>query len=170
MEINKAIGSNIRSIRKLRGISADELADRVMQLAGYPISAGTIRRYERGDRLVSGEEIVLLAIALDCSVQAILDGVDPRMGTVKKTGRMVGRLSPEDHRILRSLATDWDGDVHALIIAGGVYAAFPPERRREAIMGLMSHMDEAIRAGEISVEDLPQGLLYLQQEIGSLFE
>lgn len=168
-DINNRIGQNLREVRKLRGLSGEALAE-LMQQHGVNISQDTIRRYERGERFVTAEEVIVFADVLNCSTQALVDGADPSMGTVPHTKKKFGRLLPEDHKILRNLAGNWDGDIHALIIADGIYAAIPPERRRAIIMELCVQADEAVRSGEMTIDDLPEGIAYMQQQLGGLYK
>ena len=169
MDINERIGKNLRDIRKLAGISAEELSDKIAEVTGEKISSDTIRRFERNERTISASDVIHLAQALECSTQAIVDGTDPRMGDLPQGKHTIKPLSKADHSILRDLASNWNGDIHALIIADGIYAAIPPHRRRAVIMELVAQADEAIRAGEITISDLPEGLAYMQNKIGGLY-
>lgn len=162
------VGENIRSVRRLRGMTGEALSRAIQAKCGCTISDGAIRRWERNERSVTVGDLIMLAIALDCSLQTLLDGLDPRMGNVPETKGKIGMLSPEDHQILRHLATDWRGDIHALIVAMGVYGALPEPYARDAMIGLMLQMAEAIRNGELSVHDLPDGIPYLEKKIGGL--
>lgn len=162
------VGKNLSSIRKLRGLTLEGLADRVKSEAGVNMSPSQLGRYERNERSVSVNDLIILAIALDCNVQTLLDGIDPRMGELAETKREVSRLSPEDHRILRYIATDWGGDIHALMIADGCYAALPSDYAVRAMMALMGEVASALANGEMDASSLPPGLPYLEERIGNL--
>lgn len=162
------VGENIRSVRRLRGMTGEALSRAIQSKCGCTISDGAIRRWERNERAVSVDDLIMLAIALDCSLQTLLDGLDPRMGDVPETKGKIGMLSPEDHQILRHLATDWRGDIHTLIVADGVYGCLPEHLALEVIMYMMELLHRGIQSGEVRVQDLPQGLPYLEEKIGGL--
>ncbi len=162
------IGENIRSVRRLRGMTAEELAQAIQTKCDYTITDGAIRRWERNERSITVDDLIMLAVSLECSLQTLLDGLDPRMGDVPETHGKIGMLSPEDHQILRHLATDWRGDIHALIVADGVYGCLPERLAMDAIMHMMELLQLGIQSGEIRVKDLPQGLPYLEEKIGGL--
>ncbi|MGQ9498368.1 MAG: helix-turn-helix domain-containing protein [Desulfotomaculales bacterium] len=69
MDAKKVFGQNVRRLRKRRGISQEELADR----------AGLHRTYigsvERGERNISLENIVAIARALDVSLAELVEGI-----------------------------------------------------------------------------------------------
>ena len=69
MDIKKIFGQNVRRLRKARGFSQEELAER----------AGLHRTYigsiERGERNVSLKNIAAIAQALDVNVTELMDGI-----------------------------------------------------------------------------------------------
>ncbi len=69
MDPKKVFGQNVRRLRKRRGFSQEELAER----------AGLHRTYigsvERGERNISLENIVALARALGVSLAELVEGV-----------------------------------------------------------------------------------------------
>ena len=62
----RSIGQRLTSIRKARGLTQIDLAQKLS------ISQALVSKYERGDLLVHGELIVLFATALDVSSDDIL--------------------------------------------------------------------------------------------------
>ena len=63
----KSLGERIRSQRRLRGLTQEQLAER----AG--ISFAFVGHIERGTRKLSVATLIALARALDCSVDYLLD-------------------------------------------------------------------------------------------------
>ncbi len=94
VSVRKAIGSNIRRIRTLRGMKGQELVDRLTEL-GFSLPTSGLSEIEtakdRGRR-VTAEELLIFAIALNTSVIDLLtpasgkplkvaDGVEPVSAT-----------------------------------------------------------------------------------------
>lgn len=165
---NAQVGHRVFETRQLLGISMETLSDRINDACGVHISADMIGRYERGERKIDQDTLVALAIGLETSIQNLIDGIDPRNGALPAKHRPLSRLSPEEHNILRNIATDFTGDRRALIIAIGCYAAMPAAYRLQAIMDLMSTVTRSIADGSTSPADLPAGLPYLEQHLGGL--
>lgn len=69
MDHRSLFGQNLRRIRKARGLSQEKLAD----------AAGLHRTYvgsvERGERNVSLDNIVALAVALAVAVEELMEGI-----------------------------------------------------------------------------------------------
>lgn len=168
-KVNDVIGENIRCTRAQMSLSAETVA-KLAESVGLDISPGTIRRYERGEQKIPAEDVIMLAVAMDISHQQLVTGADPRQAQLKPSGRPIRNLKLQDSRILMDLATRWDGDIHALLLADAVYASLTVDRRREIVMDLLIQMEEAIKAGEIDPDNLPDGLIYLQQYTGGMFE
>ena len=59
------VGANIRAVRRQRGLTQEELA----QMAG--LSTMSIRRYERGERIVTDETVMKIAEALNIEWQKL---------------------------------------------------------------------------------------------------
>ena len=62
------LGENIRHLRKVRGMTQEELAKK----AG--LSTMSIRRYESGERIVTEKAMVQIATALDVDVNWLMNG------------------------------------------------------------------------------------------------
>lgn len=62
------VGKNIRYIRKVKGLTQDELAQKV------GLSTMSIRRYESGDRIIPEKSIGLIADALNVTIDELLSG------------------------------------------------------------------------------------------------
>lgn len=156
------LGANLKRLRKLRSLTVEAFASLVDE------SPDSIRHYERGDRPLSVEKLYSYAIALDADPQSLLLDLDPRKPSPPLKGE-VHRLSADDSAIMRKISTEWQGDIHALCIAVGLYAALPPESRREVVMSLRLESDKALQSGTLSISDLPPNLSYLEQQHGSLY-
>ena len=65
-------GRNVRLIRERMKLSQDQLAAR-MQVEGVPLTQKAISRIETGERVVADYELMLLAKALNTSVEGLLD-------------------------------------------------------------------------------------------------
>jgi transcriptional regulator with XRE-family HTH domain len=63
--------ANLRRLRKRRGLSTYDLADRLKDL-GWPIQQSGLTRIERGERRVDADDLVALAAALECSPNLLL--------------------------------------------------------------------------------------------------
>lgn len=160
---SKALGENLRNIRTLRRLTVSQVADIV------GISPDDVRKYERGERALTVEKMISFAVAVNCSLPSMLEGLDPRMGEQQRLTRELRLLSRNEHGILHYMATEWDGDRKALIISDGVYMAIPPYRRREVIMTLELQKEAALRCGEITEDDLPEDVEYMQEKLGQLY-
>ena len=115
------------------------------------------------------ERVIDACVALDCSTQNVIEALDPRLSGAAPITKVMNALSPPEHKIMHYMATDWDGDVRALIIACGIYMVLPPHRRREAMMAMEVIKDEALLANEISPADLPEDMEYFQRALGALY-
>lgn len=168
-KINDIIGENLRGTRAQLSLSAETVA-KLAESAGLDISPGTIRRYERGEQKIPAEDVIMLAVAMDISHQQLVAGADPRQAQRKPSSRPIRSLRQQDSGILMDLATKWDGDIHALLLADAIYATLPVSRRREIIMDLLLQLEAAVRSEEIKLDDLPDGLIYLQQYAGGMYD
>lgn len=160
-DMSKIIGTNIRNMRTIRHFTIQQLAD----LSG--INAESIYKYERGERGLTVEDMLRLSDALNCSEQNFTKGLH---GEARVTPKEIRRLDADEHEVLEHIATDFHGDRKALIIATGVYASIPPQRRREIILTLTMQMEDSIHCGEITAESLPRGTEYMKEALGKLFE
>lgn len=160
--MSKRIGSNMRSLRTIRGLSVEQMAETI------GITPDAVRKYERGERSLTVEDMVRFAKILNCSDQNFTRGLyqDAPPPPVKE----IHRLDADEHEILENISTSFRGNVKALIIATGILAKLPPRRRRNVLMSLDAEADEAVRCGEVAAEELPRGIEYLQEAIGKLFD
>jgi len=164
----KIVGNKILQTRSAMGISRETLSDRINDACGMCITADMIGRYERGERRIDQDTLVAVAIGLDTSLQNLQDGIDPRNGEPPEMPRKINRLGQMEHRIYSDIAARWHGDTKALAIATACYCSLPEEYRLRAVMSIVEEMSKALAAGDIKYTDLPEGLPYLQDQIGAL--
>lgn len=163
------LGANLRAARKRRNMTADQLAARMSDQTGQAWSAGTIRKAERGERSILATELIDLAVCLGCDTQTLINGLDSRRSW-QEHGAEFRRLTDDEAKIFARIATSWEGDVHALIIFTGLYAALPPQYRREAPLSLLTMMERALRDGAITEADLPEDLEYMERQWRALYK
>lgn len=172
-ELSTRGGANLRNIRKLRGLSAEELSARLMERYRQDISASAILKYESGDRPITQEHTAIFAACLDCSVAALMDGMDlsqPRSDTFRE----LRRLPQPVHEIFYWCATKWRGNIVALATAWGLYAVTPGRYRKYAMMELLSQKDRAIQDGALQEADIPacirSGIPTVEELLGGLYD
>ena len=151
-------GRNLKALRKLRGLSVNALAE----LLG--LSPDAVRKYERGERAVTTENLVQWSVKLNCSEQSILADLDPRTSQPEAPRAEFRTLRRDESEIFRYLSTQWDGDVHALILAMRLYAALPEEGRAAVIMEMILQRDRYLKP-----EEYPVGMDYIEQALGGLY-
>ena len=159
-EILSTLGANLRRLRERRGLSALQVAYML------DMSPDAVRKYERGERDPGIANIIRAQNSIHCSIMTIFSGlIDESDG-----GREYNTLSARCSRIMRWLATDWDGDIEALVLLMGLIASFPEEQRRELYMEACLTKDRLLASGKLSAADLPDGIEYMESKIGSLYE
>lgn len=161
-------GNNLRAIRQRRGLSSEQVAMRLAD-QGVQLSGRAIRNYENGERECTVDMMVHLAVALDCSLQTLLAGLDPRMDGDERQAEFK-LLTPFEHGVFSFMATEWDGDRHALILFDALYMALPPKYRREAPLSLFAQAEMAVRDGAVRPEQLPPNMDYLEQKWRELYK
>lgn len=155
------MGENLRRMRNARGWTVEYVAEKM------EMSVDAVRKYESGQRRLHGELIQRAAQMLDCSILDIFAGLDPRKPNVIIE---LNKLSPAASRIMYRLATEWDGDIEALVRYIGMLAAFPVEERREEYMRGTIRRDELIWEGRIKPEDLPEDMETMERSLGGYYE
>lgn len=160
-EFTKKMGANLKRLRENRGWSAEMIAEKV------GITLDAVYKYESGQRRMHGELIMTAAIVLDCNILDIYNGLDPRRPN--ESQKEMNLLSHHAAATMRWLATEWSGDIDALIAYMGTIALFPEEDRREEYMDGLIRRDELIKAGIINKSQLPSGTEYMEQQLGGLY-
>ncbi len=99
-----AVGRRMRQIRKARGLTMEQAAER----AG--IEQGTLSRYEAGKRWLSDDVAQALAEAYECPPESFY--VTEREAEAAAAADLVSRMSPRDRkraiRQLKALTDDED--------------------------------------------------------------
>ena len=155
------LGHNLRSIRERRGMSAERIGE-LMDL-----STDTVLKYEHGQRKFPIELLLKASDVLHVSMMTFLAGLSPE--SVVAPGTEYNVLSPCSHLIMNKLATEWEGDMEAMIIYLGLVAAFPEEYRRDLYRDAAIMKDKLLSKGIIAPEELPPGLDYMESQIGNLY-
>ncbi len=141
-------------------------ASDVGQIMG--ISQDAVRKYKRGDREAGVIRIVRIHEALGCSYMSLLDGLDSTEETDSPV-REFNVLSRNASGILSHLATQWDGDIEALIVFLGMVANWPEDVRRDFYLQGTIINDKLLSDGSIDRSSLPPGMDYMQSSIGNLY-
>lgn len=92
----QTVAANLRTLRTLRGMSQADLAAALAE-RGHVVPELGIRRMEKAQRAVTVDDLVVLALALDCSPAALLvplPGRDGWEGMTEVTGHD-GDVTPE---------------------------------------------------------------------------
>lgn len=159
-DISKRIGRNMRNIRKLRGLSVRELSEII------GLTEDAIRKYERGERSLTVEDMVTFSGKLSCDPKNFMIGLfQPAM----ENSDEIDRLTSYEHGVFVRMSTLFRKRKKALIIADDIYMRLPTKRRREIIMTMAVQMDEAIQGGEIDAADMQEEIQYLQEILGGLY-
>lgn len=164
---NEIVAKKIAITRAESGLSQEQLSDIINNTTNIHITPTMVGRYERGESRMDNSTTIAMAIGLDTAVQNLLDGADPRNGE-PPAPRKINRLGKFENRIYSEIAANWHGDTKALAIATGCYCALPEEYRLRAILGIMVEISKALSDGAITHAALPDGLPYLEQQIGAL--
>jgi len=82
-------GDRLKEERELRGLSQEQLAERVNT------SQTQISRYENGQSDPTGDVLTRLVLELECSADYLLGHVDAKQGNLE-----LGELTPEERELL----------------------------------------------------------------------
>lgn len=156
------LGSNLRAIRERNGLSAE----RIGEIMG--LSTDSVLKYEQAQRKLPLDLLIKAADVLHVSIMTILAGLDS--DSYVQPGTEYNVLSPASRMILTGIATQWDGDVEALIIYLGLVASFPEEYRRDLYRDAAIMKDKLIASGIMSEAQLPPGIGYMESQIGNLYK
>lgn len=74
---SEVLADNLRAYRRLADLTQGELGERMADLFGHEWSEQTAGFVERGDRTVTTDELVALALALDVTIADLLDPAGP---------------------------------------------------------------------------------------------
>ncbi len=81
---SERVAENVKRLRRLRGLSLNDLSERMGQL-GRPMQASGLSKIEQGDRRVDVDDLLALALALEVNANTLLmpaDGGPPNVDVV----------------------------------------------------------------------------------------
>lgn len=132
-DIDKAVGANLRKMRKMRGLTLTQLADALSQQLNIDYTSQAIAMWEAGSRRMWAGTVIGLAAVLQCPVSMLLDMGDSDPGEKLQTISKRARQSLD-------YAFRWDGDKKALAEFNRLYMSLPPSsRERIAFAGLAEY-------------------------------
>jgi transcriptional regulator with XRE-family HTH domain len=111
-DLDRALGRLIRLHRKLQGLSARELGERI------GLTSQQIQKYELGENRVGFSRLVEIAAALECAVVELVKeavGEQPAAGPdsppedVRQLIDVYGTLKPRHREMVLSLAAELSG-------------------------------------------------------------
>lgn len=158
----QALGRNLTNIRTLRGLTVENLADLL------DVSIDAVYKYERGDRVMTIPFKYYAAEKIGCNPQEFEDGLD-RLDDPDLLRKPMKITSDATHKNLRWLATEFDGDVDALVVFAVMVARWPLAKRRDFFLQATISNDEMLASGELDPADQPAGMAYMQRCIGDLY-
>lgn len=162
-ETTRKIGNNLKNIRKIRGLSVCDLSE----ITG--LTDDSIRKYERGERSLTVEDMIRFAKLLNCDPQNFITGLF-RQNDDAGEPKEIDMLTPYESGVFKRMSTAFKHGKKPLIIADDLYMRLSPKRRREVIMALAVQADEAIREHELSVDDIPAEIELMKKALGGLYE
>lgn len=173
-ELSKQIGLNIRKIRKRRGLTMSQVADRYSIISGTAISSGLIGSWERSERRIFADQAFWLAKALQCHVAKIYDmpvedpAEDDEM--LDRINVDVRSLPPEEQKILLMAAESWNGNTLALIQCVGLYMSLGKADRSDISFILLHLYRKALEEGRL-VKDAPEvNVAFIEQQWNRLLK
>lgn len=161
-----SIGENIRTIRKTRGYTIDELAERIFTVTGSKYSSKTVGAWERGAKMINAIELFQVAQALGTSVESLYlynytSSRDLDLMAVSKAFR---NLSIADQRILAYSLVQFEGDIHALAQAVGIYCALYNDDREALIGQEITAYKEALSTHNLRPDIPPCDIDYVEEQ------
>ena len=148
---DKAIPENrIREIRKSKGLTMDELAERVGRILGKPTHLTTIAKIERSQRNLSGEMLRAISEALEVDPDQIVT-VTPMTIAVRMVP-IIGKIAAGNWR---EAVREPDGYIPAPVRSSSAFALRPDGDSMNMVVG-----EDAIIIVDPDDLDLMEGRLY----------
>lgn len=154
------IGKNIRQIRNLRGMTIQQLVER-LQLFDLVISAGLLSAWQRGQRRICAEYLQKLSLALNCTIDALYGQAQQILG-------ISSALTDRQRGIIGFMFSDWQGDVQALIQFNALYMAADRQTRAQIVGNALRIYRQARNSGMIQQAPYEVRTGYLQRKWGQL--
>lgn len=119
------VGVNLRMLRRSRGLTLKDVADRLSQITGEPISAGAVGNWERGERNMSAVDALAVAQVLKTPVESLFFFKDSNLADIdiQRFISSFKALAMDDKRVLAYMLSLWPGDPHVLISLCHMYMA-----------------------------------------------
>lgn len=117
----------LHNIRTLRGYTLKYVANKFAEITGDIISEQTISAWERGTRRIYADQLYTLSLIYGCSMETLMNKPCDRTGS--RVVDEINSLPPHEKDIIMYIATEWDGDVHALINSVAEYVSLKPQSR-----------------------------------------
>ena len=169
-----SIGGNLRKMRKSRGLTLNQLADRITYAGGRRFSACTISAWERSEKSIDAQYIPILASALDCSIASFYEERTPTPDEEIRSIIMTEEyesLSHNEQEIIYNAFTQWNGNIHALIQMVGIYISLPPASRSDiSVMSIIKFEkteEKTEFAKLVDLDFINEEWLYLARRKGS---
>ena len=131
--MSNAIGNQIRVMRLIRGLTLDQLADKIAEVSDHVYTANAIGAWERGERIPSAEVLKVLCMALHCDVDSIVFPSNPYTDASQRVHSRLSHLSSRNIDTIDFLVSRWLGDMEQLLEFNRAYAVLPKHLRRKMI-------------------------------------
>lgn len=155
-EIEKYIGMNIRQIRKARGLTIEEVANKYAAVSGEAISSGLIGAWERNEKRISASQVYFISRSLECSIERLYEQPDADQKTMlERIFSEYRSLSKNDQSILFMACDRWKGNTAALIQSVGMYMSMIRKDRAEVAFMCLHQYEKAREAGRL-IPDAPE--------------
>ncbi|MCQ2308077.1 MAG: helix-turn-helix domain-containing protein [Bacteroidales bacterium] len=152
------IGENLKTIRKAKKLSAQEVVDR-LKANGVDISKTTYYAWEEGSRPIPHRSILPLCMSLNVTVDFLYvinnksTMLNEKIDHIKSIEAFLRNLDDNTCKMLIDLERRWNGDLKAALIMIGVYSAQPVEMRRDVANLCLHNYLCGVRDGEINAEE-----------------
>lgn len=93
----RTVAQNVERLRKANGLNFTELSDRLQTVSNWTINAVGIRRIESGERRVTVDDLMALAVALGVSPASLLY---PNTADATDMLEITGLRNPEHARVI----------------------------------------------------------------------
>ena len=149
--MNNSIPSNrVREIRKSKGLTMEQLAERVGLALNKPTHFTTIAKIERSQRQISGEMLRAISVALDVNPEQIVTVTPPTIAV--RMIPVVGKIAAGNWR---EAVRDPSGYIAAPVRSGNAFALKPDGDSMNLVVG-----EDAVIVVDPDDLDLTDGRLY----------
>lgn len=162
MEYYQKLGANIREIRKLRGLSIQELSNTILSKCGEDFSANLISMWERGERRISVSQLDCICKGLCCTPNLLCPGYNSEPS--QRVLQEYTALTEDEKRILEYAALEWDGNTHALIQFAALYMALPRRLRESIAFVGISAFEKGLKENAIPPDAPKVDVLYIEKQ------